>query len=1439
MDEAPAYLASHDMTGHHNSVSAGPFTKHQGSEVHYPARSHLFCFSSIEKLGVKRVMRSYVDYLQTAGTSPSNDFLQNLAYTLGCRRSSMEWKGAIVAESADDLVTKLRSVNESTFKRSSRDNSSPICFVFCGQGSQWAGMGKDLIGFEAFRESLEAASYFMSIYLESRFNLLEELFATEHESRISESEVSQPATTALQVALVDLLAALSIKPKYVVGHSSGEIAAAYASGFITRETAWEAAYHRGAAAASLALKAPTLRGSMLAVGMSVEDATTYIEPVSSFVQVACINSPRSITLSGRAEEISCIANELREKGVFSKLLPVGTAYHSKHMKLVEHEYASLLRNIGSSKKRPQATMYSSVTSHELNAEQLRASYWVDNMVSPVNYLGAVQEMMRLPSAKRPKIFVEIGPRPSLRTPTLDTLTDVDSSLAPSVVSALERGVHGETSVLQLAGHLWALGHAVDLKYAFVRGRQQQVPKCLADLPPYPWNHDKTYWHESHLGEANRFRKYPRQDLIGAPTADSIPFQPRWRGFLRISENPWLQDHQVQKTIIYPAAGMVAMALEAAKQTSDDVSGLLGYEIVNMKIERAMLVPSTSHGLETALNMNFSQADAGRGNDGLPSTSAEFSIYSKQLGSPWERNASGSLRFRFMDDSWQEVTRMHEAAFQTASATCTEFMVPRQLYELLDTVGMNYGSLFQNIVDIRKGRDSCVSKIRIPDTKAKMPARFEYPHVLHPATLDSMFQTLFAIEPSPMVPTFIESLFVSADLAGTQHDYGQCFVGHAAAQRIGVGDARADITMKLEGTQSHVIVKGLALTGLASSAPEDGGFLPNHRNLCTEIVWKEDVDFSKSLPGSLLDYIRLWVHKHPGASILQVGGASDLALAILDSLSPAKREPFKLSRFTIANLDPSSAEQTLEMVSDKPVARVVEAVKIDGSEPLADFDLVLVVDRSVVADTGHLEKYLKPFGRMLAVAGHAGAALAEPWRDQDSTSPRDNLYIAILYSHRCTINVRWLMNRLLEISASKELGGITIVPVSDKDMERDPSILSGKIVLSLLDFEQDVPGDGFVFEWSKRDFELFHTVQKTAKGIVWVTQGAQMDCWNARAAPIVGLARTLMSEDPLKTIVTLDLDEGSRVDSREICSMLLFVFSKTFLEANKGVAREMEYAAREGKLYIPRLDIVSSLNELIEGGDGENMAQVTFRAEESSPTTLALTVTKPGLTDGGICFTEFGLPDIDPHGVEIAFDRAMLSFPDLESALGRTTNPAIGMDVIGRIVRKGRSVTDLEIGVQVMALVPGGAVESSIVIDSCFVTAFQPGKVPSCLISAYYALYRVGRLENGGTALVHAGSGIYGLAALHLCRLAGVEVFLTLVGEDVAGQREILERSGVLSDNIIDASSEGFVDVVLQRTGGRGVDVVYNPTQEHVDLSAACVRRRKLTTSMDERASLRY
>src|SRR5690606_36868350 len=152
--------------------------------------------------------------------------------------------------------------------------------------------------------------------LQGSVNLMDEIIKSESESRISEPEISQPATTALQVALVELLASLSIKPTYVIGHSSGEIAAAFAAAAISRETAWKIAYHRGLATRIISVKEPELKGGMIAVGMSEQECQEYLGSICQPVQIARVNTPRSVTISGPAEVIALVAQDLREKEVF-------------------------------------------------------------------------------------------------------------------------------------------------------------------------------------------------------------------------------------------------------------------------------------------------------------------------------------------------------------------------------------------------------------------------------------------------------------------------------------------------------------------------------------------------------------------------------------------------------------------------------------------------------------------------------------------------------------------------------------------------------------------------------------------------------------------------------------------------------------------------------------------------------------------------------------------------------------------------------------------------------------------------------------------------------------------------------------------------------------------------------------------------------------------
>lgn len=176
------------------------------------------------------------------------------------------------------------------------------------------------------------------------------------------------------MALVDLVTSLGIAPRHVVGHSSGEMAAAYAAGALTREAACEAAYFRGPAASRLAARAPKLQGAMMVVGMAADETQRYLDTAGRSAQVTCVNSPRSTTVSGRAEAIACAERDLRARRVFCRVLDVPVAYHSSHMRLVEDEYRASLAGLSPRDAEPPVAMFSSVTERAVRGSELGPAY---------------------------------------------------------------------------------------------------------------------------------------------------------------------------------------------------------------------------------------------------------------------------------------------------------------------------------------------------------------------------------------------------------------------------------------------------------------------------------------------------------------------------------------------------------------------------------------------------------------------------------------------------------------------------------------------------------------------------------------------------------------------------------------------------------------------------------------------------------------------------------------------------------------------------------------------------------------------------------------------------------------------------------------------------------------------------------------------------------
>ncbi|KAK8175663.1 polyketide synthase [Phyllosticta citrichinensis] len=289
--------------------------------------------------------------------------LPDLAYTLSERRTQHFHRGYLVA--------KRTAIDEASINLGKKGAEAPrIGFVFTGQGAQWSQMGKGLI--EAFPEA-KALIECLDKVLQSlpnppKWTLLCELTEVRSPQVLRQPEFSQPLVTALQLAISDILKTWNVEAQAVVGHSSGEIAAACAAGLLSLEDAIQAAYYRGQAAV-VERSGSTKSGlGMLAAGLGPNDMQSYLSGFEDQVQIACYNSPNSVTLSGTLSALDEVKTRLVDDSHFARLLQVDLAYHSKYMDAIGRKYEEMLSPVFEPEpfSAARATTFSSVTGKELD-----------------------------------------------------------------------------------------------------------------------------------------------------------------------------------------------------------------------------------------------------------------------------------------------------------------------------------------------------------------------------------------------------------------------------------------------------------------------------------------------------------------------------------------------------------------------------------------------------------------------------------------------------------------------------------------------------------------------------------------------------------------------------------------------------------------------------------------------------------------------------------------------------------------------------------------------------------------------------------------------------------------------------------------------------------------------------------------------------------------
>lgn len=638
--------------------------------------------------------------------------LENIGYSLGVKQSHLKHRYVAVASTMDELREKLYTFNAkaNTYENKligprKRVNDARCAFVFTGMGPQYWGMGIELL--KQDENARRILTQCDEIWKPLAGWSLQELFNQATGLPMNEPWQAQPGNFVLQLMLVEIAKSYGLTPAGIIGHSVGEIAAAYIAGAITLKEALIITYNR-----SHLQQQKVGTGKMLAVQLSQTEIIPYLDGVESFVSIAAINSLNSITLSGGPEALKIISEKLSADGHFNRLLTVEVAYHSYQMESLNQEFLQALQNL--SPQAPVLPLYSSVTGKQVLEAEHNAEYWWKNLRQTVCFADALSRMVK----DGYNTFIEIGPHPVLASAIKDGLQGIDGeiyasqnrkepqieSLCVSIAALFARGVHINWNKLYPTGKLLRFGS-------------------------YPWDKE-TIWYETKLS---------REDRLGTSGHPLLKFGnnepiPVWNSELSLIQHGYLNDHRIQQEIIFPGAGYVEMALAANLKKGSQIV------LENFRFHKTLEVLSSP-----VLKLVMDSDDQ------------SFSIFSRPLISDnaWAKNASGRMYNLVLPESLPSLN--HEQISDKYNA----ILLIDDFYRLLKELGLEFGTSFKTLKQGFVDKDEILTKLEI---------NLAYEHevqeyFIHPTLLDGAFQSLLALamdelrrEEKLYIPFFIRSIY---------------------------------------------------------------------------------------------------------------------------------------------------------------------------------------------------------------------------------------------------------------------------------------------------------------------------------------------------------------------------------------------------------------------------------------------------------------------------------------------------------------------------------------------------------------------------------------------------------------------------------------------------------------------------------------------------------
>ncbi|KAF6236674.1 hypothetical protein HO173_004965 [Letharia columbiana] len=1011
---AHAVLEESSFPGKTKSYVATPLDTRNRSNDRDPStksstKQHLYVFSANDRESLERQISLVAEYAKERPVTMYPELMRSLAFTLGQRRSILAWKFAVLASNPDQLVYDLKDTALAPVRSGEHPN---IGFIFTGQGSQWPTMGKSLYHtYPAYALTVREADRILT-ELGASWSLIDELEKPQETSIINSAHISQPACTALQIALVDLLSSWAVVPHSVTGHSSGEIAAAYAAGILRLEACMAIAYYRGLVARTLTEDFKDISGGMLAVGASEKDTQALIDD-SAHGQaiIACVNSPNSMTVSGDADQISQTGRLADTRSIWNRRLRVDVAYHSHHMRYVADKYKSLLGKVEPSSQ-TTVEFHSSLKGARVAPSTLTATYWVENLTSPVLFSQATRSMCGISgdlTERNVDILVEIGPHSALQGPVRQILQSVEGSFRKiQYMPSLIRNEDSVSGMLLLSARLFTSGCRMQLgNINFPKG---ELPNILTDLPPYQWNHGKEYWHVSRTSQEMQTYSSQRHDLLGNRVPDCSVLEPQWRNVIMADDVPWLRDHKVQGLTVFPLAAYLCMAMEACRQKAS-WKGIkfnsIGFREVS--VHQALAIPDS-----TSVELRLSLTPFHEGPRSSSDRWSQFRVFSWSLERGWLEHCRGLVEPRSADATnpiENEVairSRLQSYAEDLSRGTslCTRPVEAKGVYQAVADAGFDYGPMFRQMEQVMSGPSCAMHNAIVPDTPACMPVNYESDYIIHPITLDVIFHGAAALlvksglfSKAPYMPVAIREMTVSLELSKQP---GAVFEVYTRTQEPDTFSRRQIFDMDVKDVRNPSYGCGVSIRGFTevpvqqSQTNQDVG-----RARCLRTQWEPCMTYlpqsqgSKGLPVSALgsidgnDYQQCYgfaaklvgklAHQNPGLRILEISaGTTSATVPILELLGGAAEEPARFVQYDFTDTSPD----TLETVRAKlaPWGKLVNCKTLDiellpqdqGFESQS-YDAVVVTASNHLLDTAftqkaitHIRSLLQPGGKLIIV-----------------------------------------------------------------------------------------------------------------------------------------------------------------------------------------------------------------------------------------------------------------------------------------------------------------------------------------------------------------------------------------------------------------------------------------------------------------------------------------